>query len=942
MFNMFARPTDASVQAAISLIDGHHHFLTVNTGDTIDPTLQHYVQNNQGILSNNRHFIAPTMMEYQPNGDGTTEGQSLHVIGYCYAYLATKDKKYLDAAIWHWEAYVKYFYAGQPIPDTPQRWICNWICNSKEPVLANYPVDEVAPTHSGFKGVVFNFVNGFTKIPHGAPHWGQYIDKATFAFEGHLGWDAINASVVQVLPDGKVNWGTEGLQYDVDWIITWTGQKVNWDGRVLSDGHPLSEHGSVQLKNTTLTGDYKFCYGTRNPVSAGGRYIGRNDVQHNRPLHVPLPGSVNQMGNAADGEEWFADACYLLWKLTGTERYKKALDCVLFTNYEYTLIDTTDKFFRQSTLASTPFTDGISYDFYYPNDAQVTYDRDAAGYITINSDRAADVSLEQQSVWFRLDQGSSIRTTFGGTGITGKPITARGEILMSLDKKEANGAKWAFSLPASTSQIPVVRDLPLGQLARQIKPDGSEYIGARLNATSAYGGIRMTQQYETGVLGNRSMDTVKAFFPNDDAGVIIGFWLIEPQKVAPIKSITYKSDGPTNLRIYDKNLWIWYWLLPSTNGQWVTFDLLPGNLILSGYQPEHPGEPDPAAPVYDLVDQMTLVLENGGDTNISWTYAYINEVPPLYTLNDGYSLLYRLTLSCEEPFTALLGDCTVIGFRDDSLAYCPGVIPFSNIYEEGSPQIGAWHGMPYPGYQYPMIYCLDPIIYKRHLDNMIDFLWDSQNWYAQKIGVMGPVASAYIWNRWDNYKYGEPDTFTMYHWGDGHAWAGYQPRAFQGACRAWQELSYRGAEIPAKLKQYVERWITWLADFVTQYDGVLPTDFPSTTKPLPDPTDFTGHMTGLWLAGVCQAYMGGCRNPGIDVVAEACMKELQDNYVNTGIPNHVMNGSWSPAVRPETGSGIESNGMFFGFWAGEILRGLGMYALYKTWPADKPLYDTAD
>ncbi|MNP73970.1 hypothetical protein D3C76_1707650 [compost metagenome] len=37
-----------------------------------------------------------------------------------------------------------------------------------------------------------------------------------------------------------------------------------------------------------------------------------------------------------------------------------------------------------------------------------------------------------------------------------------------------------------------------------------------------------------------------------------------------------------------------------------------------------------------------------------------------------------------------------------------------------------------------------------------------------------------------------------------------------------------------------------------------------------------------------------------------------------------MNGCWSPAVRLGT-----DNGMFFGFWAGEILRGLSLYIQYR-------------
>ena len=144
---------DSTVGNAKSLIEGHHQFLLRNTGQTNDHKVQHYVLNDEGILSNNRHFIADTYMEYQPNGDATTEGQSLLIIGFCYAYMATKNQKYLDLAIKYFDAYVAYFYAGQPIPDTPRRWICNWLCNGKEPTLAHYPLDYAFPTHSGFKTV---------------------------------------------------------------------------------------------------------------------------------------------------------------------------------------------------------------------------------------------------------------------------------------------------------------------------------------------------------------------------------------------------------------------------------------------------------------------------------------------------------------------------------------------------------------------------------------------------------------------------------------------------------------------------------------------------------------------------------------------------------------------------------------------------------------------
>lgn len=98
---MFPSPLNSRLPAsnktglnnALSMIEGHHRFLKRSTGDTNDATLQHYAQNLQGVLANNRHFIAHSQMEYQPNGDGTTEGQALHILGYAHAYLATKDQR---------------------------------------------------------------------------------------------------------------------------------------------------------------------------------------------------------------------------------------------------------------------------------------------------------------------------------------------------------------------------------------------------------------------------------------------------------------------------------------------------------------------------------------------------------------------------------------------------------------------------------------------------------------------------------------------------------------------------------------------------------------------------------------------------------------------------------------------------------------------------------
>lgn len=124
---------------ALLMIEGHLKFLDRNTGLTTDNKTQHYVFNPDYLLANNRHFIAETQWEAQPDADSTTEGQSLAILGAIYIYQATKEPKYLELAKKYFDGYHLAFYRGVAFPDPPDGSLrCNWIANGKEPVLANY------------------------------------------------------------------------------------------------------------------------------------------------------------------------------------------------------------------------------------------------------------------------------------------------------------------------------------------------------------------------------------------------------------------------------------------------------------------------------------------------------------------------------------------------------------------------------------------------------------------------------------------------------------------------------------------------------------------------------------------------------------------------------------------------------------------------------------
>lgn len=908
-----------SIQDAMNLAVGHEKFLLRNTGVTNDPSVDHYVFNPQNVLSNNRHQKSISQMEGQPNGDATTEGQALQILGYIYMYRGTKEQYWLNRAIAMWNAYVDHFYQGQPIPDEPGRWLCNWIINGKEPVLANWPIDFDSPTHSGFLGSEMTWVNGKTLIPYDAPHWGQYLDKATFAFKGALAWNTIVADVMAVNPDGSTNWNQDGEKYDVDWVIDYLGRKVDWDGNVLEEvaSEPA---GTVQLKDTGVNGVYKLCYANCQPVEFGGYLIGRNEAWHNRPLRVPVT-KVGNLGNAADAELWFCDACYQLWDITKEERYYKAWRSVWYMCQDYSNIDRYDKFFRQSKYDQSPWTDGISYDYDYPSDAVPTYGRDANGYITVNLNKAAQHTMEQQSIAYQIDDQAVVTVNVGGLDVAGNPLTLKVNMELAENKTDDTGVSWQINLPdtAADGSVNTYR-IPMTSMSLADNPNG-DYIVADKRVMSGWGSATHEFSFEENVYDSRSAQISTSTITSDEDGLIIGFWLTNAEKIIPTE-IVYRTDDTHDwwVTIEDADGWRWHWTLPPTR-IWDHAILAPKDLRLNGYQPNQAGRPLPISANLVAVDQVSIVIDDMlGSTEAKFSWYCVNDIPPTFSGHTAWTKKFSITMQGQDAFTALLGDCDMQNPNYNPLKYTPGVIPFSNNATDGIVEFDGWRGLPYPGYQHPFIYVHENE--DERLNNMIDFLYDSQQAYWKKIGELGPGAAAYVWNRWDNIKYGTADTFTFYHWGDGHPWAGYQPRAFSSAARAWQEMVVSGKTVPTKLIMYVENWINWLITYVAKY-GMFPTDFPSESPAVPVPNDFTGHMTGLWLSGACFAALSGCPIAKLDWLIEQAMKELNDNYIVVR-DNHVMNGSWSPGVRENT-----DNGMFFGFWSGEILRGLGTYLMYR-------------
>ncbi|MGT8683743.1 hypothetical protein ACR704_26245, partial [Klebsiella pneumoniae] len=511
-------------------------------------------------------------------------------------------------------------------------------------------------------------------------------------------------------------------------------------------------------------------------------------------------------------------------------------------------------------------------------------------------------------IWFKFNNSSTFHVEYGGVDTTGKALSLAVAMTVNKTKTEDGAVRYRCGLPITNTDGSVISmDVPMNHFTRIAKPDGGQYLTADMRMISDYGDNTVTTlQYVSGIAGTY-YDNVISTTMDSDGSSTVGFWIFDDE-TQDLNTFTYRTYADDfNIRITDDLGWRWWAMLPASNGAWVTqtFNVL--EFKLSSYQPDHQeGDEQPGQPTLTGREEFTLLLDtdpiDGVSGRIDW-YC-VNDLPALY--NDGgtgdYSVLVSLTFndSTGNGYTARLGDCVIRNYMLDSLSYTPGLIPFSNITDPYAQLYSGWRGLPYPGYQLPAIWCFKgTIIDQTRLNNSIKFLCDAQDWFTNKFHptLPGPCAQAYVWNRQDALAYapdGKPDQFIMQHWYE-EAWSGYEPRAFFAGCDVVHELYQRGDyAIPQNIITYCKNWMNYLKWFMKNNNGHAPTRFKDTGEVIYD--GFTGHMSGLWLAGASMMAIAGY--PDHELL-DLLFAEIQQNY-NVVSANHVMNGGWSSAIRSGT------------------------------------------
>lgn len=881
---------------ANSMLDGLMQFVDRHTKDDPDTGQDYMIVNSKSVLCNNMHYETGSVW-YTPNGTATTEGQALYILGLYYAWKGTGKRSYLDRAVRAIDAYLDLFYAGQPTPTTPQIYRANWIINGKRPFQAFGPLDPNNPDSPGGKGIKVQFTNGVGQIPTGDPYNGQLITRLYSVYNGKLSYDSVRSGV-----------NAGGMVYPFASYVTYDGVRHNADQDAIDPNGDTP--GTIRLVDTTFTGTALVNY-----ANMTGPTIGRNQPFDVWPIWMAL--SPDQWGNSIDSEQWFAEACYLMFQETGNPRYFNAFNASIYTINDATDLQADGFYFRQDTKAADPFNVGIAYDWEYLGDAKATLNRDSSGYIHVsktaesNVNKESTVALEQIAVYTRID---SSKTAMVNTIGINTP-KARIEFLTRMKTDLlSDGRQYRYALPSNGSVTPTPMVVPFGQMVTATQSDGQQHAMLDGSSFVPYGNAGYTTTYEGGILGDAGRaDWIGTANINDGtSGVVAGFWLATPTTRA-LTSLTYRvNSGEIWLKVTDALGNKYQRVLPS--GGWTTLPLSWSDFTLVPNQ----AAGTPAAPTPNgAMTQIEFITNNGQGGSIS-TYCW-GEIPQkLVSVND-YSTEWFIHVKCQPAMEMAVGDVYASNPAPLALKYTPGVLPFTTKYSVSRARKDYWRGTPYTGYQYGPMWVLSGKT--QYYTNCIAFYYDAQEAYAKKIGVMGPVAPLYVWPRYDQLDQGPIDTFA---WGTDkpYPWAGYNARAFFAGCRMWQLLVQQGFPVDTRLITFCERYAKYLADFQDANDNLTPTEFPPDKPAFNDDYDHTGHMTALYMAGAVCMKFAGSKSTYVDRVINGCMAEFTRTQViedPTG-PYSDMSGAYSSWSHGH---------YFYGFWAGEIMRALGLLMMWN-------------
>lgn len=900
-----------------SLINGFVNFLQNNTGEIVDPTRQRYIINNQHIIGATKQTDDTVAQQGQPNNIAKSADQALLIIGLIQAYVGYKptNPQLLSLAEQYWNSYVANFYNSR-VPTSKTLWVANKYVNGKQPVLMNYPLsDDEVPQHGGFKSVDVLFTNGVGKIDSGSPKQGEFLDKVTKIYDGVLTKNTIDSQSVDT-DDDIVLYDVPSKTYQLNSFVDRLCRKVHSSGAIQANDLNYSDIGTIYLTDTSVNGWHKVNYTTRNDDRNYGQYIKRNQCQITQPIRAAVTDEIYYTNDIL-AEQYFCEASYLLYKLTGKTEYNNAWQCIRYTlDHHFSKIDN-DQFFYKTTKYYTPFVHGTEFasTSAQPEDIKVTISRDHdTGLTRVYSDRPGRHSISESGCKCSVTSSSFLNIEYGCDTMS----TFEAECTIG-------GKQYTMPLP-TTEGIVVNQSIPMSHLI--VLANSLDAIPGYYKHIKPYNSCYVQTVVETVSDTIQSSPVSRITFARDDyCGFIFKPDYVQPDDKFKLTSITYKATHNVVITVTDDDRWIWRCVLPSTNNSFVTHTFTNSSWQLQIYQPDHVADTRPSTPIgLDTVNQFKVDLQENiyaSQATQMWIYS-LNGEPTKFASTTAVSMT-KLTLTCNNSIYAFdysVGDCYVSS-KAGRLQYVPGVFGSIDITTDENSVREDWTNVVNVDQQYPSQWLYTTAVSTTNIDNAAKLFIDSQTAFKTAYATTGPVVSTFVWDHPYNTSVGELNT-----WVNDVTDEDRQcfTNTLWNACNFALALKQCNRSIPADLNTFIINALTFIHNF-TNVHQQIPSEWYS--DGIIEGDQYSCVANALYLGSMCAASLAGIPYQYYRTDIEWLFALLRKNYIVLD-PDNYWNGGWSERPNVASGIGPENDGKFNGNYAGSILIGIAMYLRWKS------------
>lgn len=868
-----------------------------------------YLVSGDGLVRNNMHVEAGRA-GYLPNDTSTSESQALLARGYARYYLASGDIKALNNARKLADAALNYFFAGNK-PPTNGLWYHHWVVNAGQAFNVKGPSNPNGHAYDGNVGEVVTFEKGKAQLP-------VTLANVYNVFQGDLSWQNVYANL------------SKGQFFDIDYFVDRDGYLFRWqngyaaDVVFASDPDPQTAipAGCLQMKDTALNGQYRVSYSLylEDNIPYAGQFEGWPMWRHLMP---------DEQVMAGDAVHWFIDLFYLMQAVDtdNSSQWESCYRAMLALWQEVCVLTSSETcFFKRSTIGtydSWPLTYFYAYAdgnlSYTPPTEYCRYGRDktsGVAYFDLPEDKHR-LGWVFENDALNLDITADLNVTVEA-GVSRSTNLA---VILVDDQKKQYKYNFCPDIAVTGYSIPLRQFMDYTDVAEWV-PGNTDFVYGKATATTE--SVRAAD--------GRSI--IARHYVLSDSADGAGFaTAASNQKWSGSAALTlsYITDSDDILLIVvDNSGWHWQIALPAHAD--TTLQSFPWeNFVLAGYQTNptataRPDKPDTSGPIKTVQFQTAATVKA---SKTLYLIAAYNKMPAIIA-DKAKITSARIFCSCPDAVTIQIGNASIEKASTIRQPYSPGLLPFQHatIGSGRSPSGGGglWQGPAYIGYQNPVPWML----LNRHQEafNMLQLIKDAQKHYTaqSQTALTGPFTPCYLFAQWDAEQYGAPYNFIFGGPDPNWGWGGFQYRAFHNVADYWARMV--SASVIAKndgsiaekatalAKDIASSFMDWLVDWLNKNPEAksLPSLFLSSQ--IPEVNGDNPDQTALALKGALWCGQAGYDKNKSEIVVERLYAMLQDFQIAHGD----MTGSYSP--QPE-------KHRFYGFWAGEILDALSVYALAR-------------